>query len=147
MLAGVAQTLDKIDGNTGGYDAWQWKVCACKLSFVRMGTEVVCGPQLMALLCGIAAAIVMVPVFLVLSYGVRVNSHLSSHHGKLLRLKYVPYTAPVRRSVLMGTYCGVGTCCSAGIVSVSWLHKRNTDTHSDCTMRRRCPSSRLLAIW
>ena len=36
MLAGVAQTLDKIDGNTGGYDAWQWKVCACKLSFVRM---------------------------------------------------------------------------------------------------------------
>ena len=42
----------------------------------------------MATLCGIVAAIIMVPVFLVLLYGVQVNSTLSSHHSKLLKLKY-----------------------------------------------------------
>lgn len=49
----------------------------------------------MATLCGVVAAIIMVPVAVVLLYGVSINSTLSSHHAKLLKLKCVVHVDAV----------------------------------------------------
>lgn len=96
------QVLDELDGSEANYLAWQWKVRTRSRStlngcFPRPQSRLtVCArPQVMATLCGVVAAIIMVPVAVVLLYGVSINSTLSSHHAKLLKLKCVVHVDAV----------------------------------------------------